>query len=71
MTGLLAYSGAGFLVNAINKFNLTKTAFMSHAMTTKFTTKKVVIEKSFKLIFFPLQKKKKKKKWGFKKFNLA
>ena len=64
MTGLLPYSGAGFLVNAINKFNLTKTAFMSHAMTTKFTTKKVVIEKSFKLIFFPLQKKKKKEEMG-------
>lgn len=31
---------------------------------------KFVIEKSFKLSFFPLQKKK-KKKWGFKKFKLA
>lgn len=43
-------------MNAINKFNLTKTAFMSHAITTKnYNSKRS--EKSFKLIFSPCMKK--------------
>lgn len=44
-------------MNAIKKFNLTKTAFMSHGITTeKFNSEKS--EKSFKLFFSRMEKKK-------------
>ena len=44
-------------MNAISKFNLTKTVFMSRAITTKnYNSERS--EKSFKLIFHPGRKKK-------------
>lgn len=45
-------------MNVINKFNLTKTAFMSHGFTTEKLNKEKS-EKSFKLFFSPMEKKTK------------
>lgn len=55
-------------MNVINKFNLTKTAFMSHGFTTEKLNKEKS-EKSFKLFFSPMEKKT--KNGGFKKLNIA
>lgn len=51
------------------KFNLSKTAWMFHAIPTEYYNSERS-EKSFKLLF-PYRKKRKKerKKWGFKKFK--
>lgn len=57
MTGLLAYSEAGFEVKARTKFNLTNTVFLSHAITTK-NYNSESSEKLFKLIFFLCRNKK-------------
>lgn len=62
LDGLLAYSGRGLQVMAINRPNLTKATFLFHAMTRE-NYNSEWSEKPFK------PKRKKKKKWGFMKFK--
>lgn len=74
LDGLLAYSGRGLQVMAINRPNLTTATFLFHAMTRE-NYNSEWSEKAIQAIFFPYggkkrkKKRKKKKKWGFMKFK--